>query len=68
MAVCSVLGMEGILGLIGASENTIGFARKYLLIISIGAPTILFSTAFANILRGEARPESLWWETSLELL
>ena len=45
--------MEGILGLIGASENTIGFARKYLLIISIGAPTILFSTAFANILRGE---------------
>lgn len=51
--VCSVLGMEGILGLIGASENTIGFARKYLLIISIGAPTILFSTAFANILRGE---------------
>ena len=52
-AVCSVLGMEGILGLIGASENTIGFARKYLLIISIGAPTILFSTAFANILRGE---------------
>ena len=37
----------------GASENTIGFARKYLLIISIGAPTILFSTAFANILRGE---------------
>ena len=53
VAVCSVLGMEGILGLIGASENTIGFARKYLLIISIGAPTILFSTAFANILRGE---------------
>ena len=49
----SVLGMEGILRLIGASENTIGFARKYLLIISIGAPTILFSTAFANILRGE---------------
>ena len=53
VAFCSVLGMEGILGLIGASENTIGFARKYLLIISIGAPTILFSTAFANILRGE---------------
>ena len=53
VAIFSVLGMEGILRLIGASENTIGFARKYLLIISIGAPTILFSTAFANILRGE---------------
>ena len=53
VAIFSVLGMEVILRLIGASENTIGFARKYLLIISIGAPTILFSTAFANILRGE---------------
>ena len=49
VAIFSVLGMEVILRLIGASENTIGFARKYLLIISIGAPTILFSTAFANI-------------------
>ena len=53
VAVISVLGMEQILHLIGASENTIGFARQYLMIISIGAPTIMFSTAFANILRGE---------------
>ena len=53
VAVISVLGMEQILHLIGASENTIGFAREYLTIISIGAPTIMFSTAFANILRGE---------------
>ena len=53
VAVISVFGMEQILHLIGASENTIGFARQYLTIISIGAPTIMFSTAFANILRGE---------------
>ena len=53
VAVISVLGMDQILHLIGASENTIGFARQYLTIISIGAPTIMFSTAFANILRGE---------------
>ena len=53
VAVLSVAGMEGILHLIGASENTIGFARQYLTIISIGTPTIMFSTAFANILRGE---------------
>lgn len=53
VAVISVLGMEQILHLIGASENTIGFARQYLTIISIGAPTIMFSAAFANILRGE---------------
>ena len=53
VAILSVLGMEKILHLIGASENTIGFARQYLTIIAVGAPTILFSTAFANILRGE---------------
>ena len=53
VAVCSVLGMNQILHLIGASENTIGFARQYLTIIAVGAPTIMFSTAFANILRGE---------------
>ena len=45
--------MEKILRLIGASANTIDFARQYLTIIAVGAPTIMFSTAFANILRGE---------------
>lgn len=53
VAILSVLGMEQILHLIGASENTIGFARQYLTIIAVGAPTIMFSTAFAIILRGE---------------
>ena len=53
VAILSVLGMETILHLIGASVNTIGFARQYLMIIAIGAPFIMFSTAFANILRGE---------------
>ena len=53
VAILSVLGMETILHLIGASVNTIGFARQYLAIIAIGAPFIMFSTAFANILRGE---------------
>ena len=52
VAIFLYLGWK-VLGLIGTGRNTIGFARKYLLIISIGAPTILFSTAFANILRGE---------------
>ena len=53
VALGSLFGMEGILHLIGASENTIGFARQYLTIIAAGTPTIMFSTAFANILRGE---------------
>lgn len=37
VAILSVLGMEQILHLIGASENTIGFARQYLTIIAVGS-------------------------------
>lgn len=53
MAVVSILGMELILKLIGASENTIDYARDYLFFIALGAPFIMFGTAFGNILRGE---------------
>ena len=37
----------------GASENTIDYARDYLFFIALGAPFIMFGTAFGNILRGE---------------
>ena len=37
----------------GASENTIEYARDYLFFIALGAPFIMFGTAFGNILRGE---------------
>ncbi len=53
VAIGSLLGMNGILHVIGSSENTFDFAKQYLTIIAAGAPTIMFSTAFANILRGE---------------
>ena len=53
MAVVSILGMELILKLIGTSENTIDYARDYLFFIALGAPFIMFGTAFGNILRGE---------------
>lgn len=45
--------MDQLLLLIGASEATIGFARQYLVVVSAGAPFIMFSTTFGNILRGE---------------
>lgn len=45
--------MDQILLLIGASEATIVFARQYLVVVSAGAPFIMFSTTFGNILRGE---------------
>lgn len=53
MALISILGMELILKLIGASENTIDYARDYLFFIALGGPFIMFGTAFGNILRGE---------------
>lgn len=37
----------------GASKNTIGFASEYLKWIALGAPFVVFSFAFSNIVRGE---------------
>ena len=48
-----LLGMSKILGMIGASENTVDFAREYVTIIAMSGPFIIFSFAFCNILRGE---------------
>lgn len=60
VAVLCLLFMNGILKIIGASENTIGFARSYLTYISIGVPFVIFGTAFGNILRSEgAAKESM---------
>lgn len=53
VALIYMIGMDGILHLIGASENTIGHARTYLTYIAFGGPFIMFGTAFGNILRGE---------------
>lgn len=60
MAALFLIGMNGILKLIGASENTIEYARDYLTYIAFGGPFIMFGTAFGNILRGEgAAKESM---------
>lgn len=60
MALVFLTGMNGILKLIGASENTVGYARNYLSYIAFGGPFIMFGTAFGNILRGEgASKESM---------
>lgn len=53
MAIVFIVGMDLILAMIGASENTIDYAREYLFYVGIGAPFIIFGTAFGNILRGE---------------
>ncbi|MCI9360422.1 MAG: MATE family efflux transporter [Hungatella sp.] len=60
MAILFLAGMDVILKMIGASENTIDYARNYLSYIAFGGPFIMFGTAFGNILRGEgASKESM---------
>ncbi|MDD3253656.1 MAG: MATE family efflux transporter [Lachnospiraceae bacterium] len=60
MLVPFLIFMDGILRMIGASANTIGYAREYLTFIAYGGPFIMFATAFGNILRGEgAAKESM---------
>ena len=60
VAASFLLGMNGILKMIGASENTFQYAKEYLTYISFGGPFIMFGTAFGNILRGEgAAKESM---------
>lgn len=60
IAFLFLIGMNAILRLIGASENTADYAREYLTYIAFGGPFIMFSTAFSNILRGEgAAKESM---------
>ena len=47
------LGMEPLLHIIGASAATIGYSRDYLTLIALGAPFVMFSSAFGSLLRGE---------------
>lgn len=60
MLVVFLIGMDGILKIIGASPNTIEYARQYLTYVAFGGPFIMFGTAFGNIIRGEgAAKESM---------
>lgn len=60
MALIFLVGMDGIVKMIGASENTFAYTKEYLTYVAFGGPFILFGTAFGNILRGEgAAKESM---------
>lgn len=48
-------GMDYILRWIGASGNTEGYARSYLLYVAWSAPLVIISTAFSNIVRAEGK-------------
>ena len=53
MMFAFLLGMSVILKLMGADANTELFARDYLTVIAYGAPFVILSTMFGNLVRGE---------------
>ena len=52
-AVLFLGGMKTILALIGSSDATAPFAKDYLSYIAYGAPLVVLSTAYSNLVRGE---------------
>lgn len=53
MVVLFLAAMPVILKVIGTSANTVGYAGDYLRWIVVGAPFIIFSSAFGNLIRAE---------------
>ncbi len=52
LALVLLLGQTPVLKILGANEDMWSYARIYLCVLSFGAPAMIFSTAFASILRG----------------
>lgn len=43
---------------IGASDDTIGYASQYLGIVALGIPALIVSNSFSNIIRAEGSPKT----------
>ncbi len=52
LALVIFFGQDLVLKMLGANEDMWEYARIYLCVISIGAPAMIFNTAFASIIRG----------------
>lgn len=55
MSCLSLLFMDNILALVGASADTWDFAKDYLTIVSFGGVFVLITNCFSNILRAEGQ-------------
>lgn len=53
MSTLFLLFMDRVLSLIGASEETMDYARTYLVIVSISGPFVLIATCYSNVIRAE---------------
>lgn len=52
-AAVVLLGKDMILGFLGANDEMWGYAGTYLCVLAAGAPMMIFTTAFGNIVRAE---------------
>lgn len=48
---------EPICRLAGASDDTIGYAKQYLTIVSVGIPFLIVGNSFSNIIRSEGKAQ-----------
>lgn len=53
MSVCMLLFVDPILSLVGASEDTWGLAKTYLVIVVCCGPFVLISNCYSNVIRTE---------------
>ncbi len=57
MVVLFGFGREQILGIFGATENNIGYARDYFNVILIGLPFYIFTNGMNSIIRADGSPK-----------
>ena len=57
-AIVMLFGAEPICRVIGASDDTIGYASEYLGIVAISIPFLIISNSFSNIIRAEGHPQT----------
>lgn len=56
--VLIIIFAEPICRVIGASDDTIGYAAQYLGIVALGIPGLILSNSFSNIIRAEGSPKT----------
>ena len=55
MSVLSLVFMDQILALIGASAETWDYAKTYLTIVSCSGPFVLIANCYSNVIRAEGQ-------------
>ncbi len=55
MSVLFLLFMDQLLALVGASADTWGYAKTYLIIVCLSGPSILIANCYSNVIRAEGQ-------------